>query len=210
ERWDRLNRRVEDKKLSVQVVRLDTNEYLDDKGQWQPTPAWAMQATDDKIAGAGTAGFGREASYAGTILFDDFAAGKPWEDAPPANAVKPAAAGAAPAAARPRAEAPIVKVDAPPVPRPDVPRHYPHIRIALLAYHGNPMGAFEDRLLRESVDLVVADERYLEHIRMVAPKTPALVYTNTSSLYLNLVTDWLAYADRTGLSREAAFYHARG
>ncbi len=35
--------------------------------------------------------------------------------------------------------------------------HYPHIRIAMLAYSGNPMGAVEDKLLKESVDLVVAN-----------------------------------------------------
>src|SRR5205807_9915166 len=109
-------------------------------------------------------------------------AGKPWDDAAPAKTTTApdADASGSPArlVSRPRHEAPIVKVDAPSVPRPDVPRHYPHIRIALLAYHGNPMGAFEDRLLRESVDLVVAEASYLQHIQQVAPKTPALIYTN--------------------------------
>lgn len=207
EKWVRLTLRAEGKRLSVRLARLDTNEYLDDSGQWQPEPCWVIRADDDKIGGPGAVGLGREASYAGSIVFDDFAAGKPWDEALPAGAIKPAAD--VPTPARPRAEATIVKVDAPPVPRPDVPRHYPHIRIALLAYHGNPMGAFEDRLLRESVDLVVPDTRYLEHIQKVAPKTPSLVYTNTSSLYLNLLADWLAYADRAGVSREGAFYHAR-
>ncbi|HMF12271.1 MAG TPA: hypothetical protein VKE94_08190, partial [Gemmataceae bacterium] len=210
DKWTRITLRVEGKQLAVQLIRLDTNEFLDDKGQWQPESAWAIRATDDKIGGKGQVGIGREASYAGTIVFDDFAAGKPGSDAPlPANPIKPAASTTAPAPARPRVEAPIVKVDAPPMPRPDVPRHYPHIRIALLAYHGNPMGAFEERLLRESVDLVVPDERFLERLSKVAPKTPSLVYTNTSSLYLDLLLDWMTYADRNGLSREAAFYHTR-
>jgi hypothetical protein len=93
------------------------------------------------------------------------------------------------------------------VPRPDVPRHYGHIRIAMLAYYGTPMGAFEDDLLRNSVDLVVPSESLMKHIHDVAPKTPQLVYTNTSTLYLDLLTDWLAYADKKGVSREAAFYH---
>jgi hypothetical protein len=70
------------------------------------------------------------------------------------------------------------------------------------------MGEFEDRLLRESVDLVVSHPAYLKHIRAVAPHTPALIYTNTSNLYEDLLTDWLTYADRHGLSREGAFYHA--
>jgi hypothetical protein len=211
EKWVRLTLRAEGKQLSVQLVRLDTNEYLDETGQWLPTPTWALRVKDDKIAGAGQVGIGREASYAGPIFFDDFTAGKPSDDAPPpaAAVIQPVAGAVASAPARPRVEAPIPRVEAPPVPRPDVPRHYPHIRIALLAYHGNPMGAFEDRLLRDSVDLVVPDERLLDRISKVAPNTPALIYTNTSSLYLNLLTDWLAYADRNGLSREAAFYHAR-
>jgi hypothetical protein len=208
EKWVRLSLRAEDKKLNVQLVRLDTNQYLDAAGQWQDATAWALRATDDKIAGPGVVGLGREASYAGNVIFDDFTAGKPGDAPLPA-----AGAGAAnirPAAApAPRPEAPSATVNAPPLQRPDVPRHYPHIRVALLAYHGNPMGAFEDRLLRESVDLVVPDERLLDHIAKVAPKTPALIYTNTSSLYLELLTDWFAYADQNGLSREAAFYHAR-
>jgi hypothetical protein len=94
------------------------------------------------------------------------------------------------------------------VPRPNLPRHYRHIRIAMLAYHGNPMGAFEDDLLKSSVDLVVPDLAYVKHIHDVAPRTPQVVYTNTSTLYLDLLTDWLAFADVHGVSREAAFYHA--
>jgi hypothetical protein len=78
----------------------------------------------------------------------------------------------------------------------------------MLAFQGNPMGGFEDRLLRKSVDLVIPHVTYLEHIKAVAPRTPGLIYTNTSSLYLNLLTDWLNFADAHGLYREAAFYHA--
>src|SRR5262249_5814170 len=64
EKWVRLTLRAEGKQLSVQLVRLDTNEYLDETGQWQPTPAWALRVKDDKIAGPGQVGIGREASYA--------------------------------------------------------------------------------------------------------------------------------------------------
>jgi hypothetical protein len=92
--------------------------------------------------------------------------------------------------------------------RPVIPRHYSHIRIAMLAYAGNPMGAFEDQLLKESVDLVVPSDRYMEHIHAVAPDTPQLFYINTSNLYLDLLTDWLTWADRKGYSRESAFFHA--
>jgi hypothetical protein len=97
--------------------------------------------------------------------------------------------------------------NAAPVPKPTIPRHYPNIRIAELAYGGNPMGAFEQQLLRTSVDLVVPNTQYLQTIQSVAPNTPQLIYSNVSNLYQGLLTDWLAYADKTGVSRELAFYH---
>jgi len=40
------------------------------------------------------------------------------------------------------------------------------------------------------------------------PRTPQLLYTNTSSLYFDLLADWLTFADAAGASREAAFFHA--
>jgi hypothetical protein len=94
-----------------------------------------------------------------------------------------------------------------PIYRPDIPRHYPHIRIAQLAYNGNPMGAFERALLQTSVDLVVPNTQYMATINATAPDTPQLLYSNVSNLYGGLLTDWLAYADRTGVPREQAFYH---
>lgn len=94
-----------------------------------------------------------------------------------------------------------------PVPKPNIPAHYDHIRIAALAYYGNPMGAFEQQLLRNSVDLVIPNPRYLQTIQNTAPNTPQLIYSNVSNLYEGLLTDWLTYADRTGASRELAFYH---
>lgn len=93
------------------------------------------------------------------------------------------------------------------VPRPDLPRHFDHIRFAALAYNGNPMGPTEQQLLRDAVDLVVPNVRYLDTIDKVSPATPQLVYSNVSNLYLDLLTDWLNYADRTMRPREAAFYH---
>jgi hypothetical protein len=88
-----------------------------------------------------------------------------------------------------------------------IPRHYSHIRIAQLAYSGTPLGSFESQLLRNSVDLVVPNPAYLDNINATAPNTPLLIYTNASSLYQDLLTDWLAYADARGVSREGAFYH---
>jgi hypothetical protein len=90
---------------------------------------------------------------------------------------------------------------------PDIPRHLPHIRIAQLAYSGNPMGSVEQQLLQTAVDLVVPNIRYLSLIDRIAPATPQLIYSNVSNLYQDLLTDWLNYADRTGVSRELAFYH---
>lgn len=94
--------------------------------------------------------------------------------------------------------------------RPAIPRHYSHIRVAALAYSGNPMGPFEQGLVRESVDLVVPNARFLETVNAASPGTPQLIYSNVSNLYLELLTDWLAFADRHRLSREAGFYHVAG
>src|SRR5262249_50277142 len=154
--------------------RPDTSEYLDASGEWLRQPAWALTATDGALSAGGLAGLNRPAQYAGTLFFDDFSLVRPTELAPAPGA-----------AARQTASGPPVK----PLPRPTIPRHYPHIRIAMLAYSGNPMGAFEDNLLRNSVDLVVPNDRYMKHIAAVAPKTLQITYTNTSNLYLHLLTD---------------------
>ncbi len=94
-----------------------------------------------------------------------------------------------------------------PTATPDIPRHYSHIRVAALAYSGNPMGTVEQNLLRNSVDIVVPNVRYLSQIDSISPDTPQLIYSNISNLYLDLLTDWLTYADRNRLDREAGFYH---
>lgn len=94
------------------------------------------------------------------------------------------------------------------VPVPTIPRHYPHIRIAMLAYSGTPFTDFESRLLRESVDLVIPKPQYLGLIDSRAPDTPQLIYTNISNIYGTLLNEWFAYADAKGLDREVAFYHA--
>jgi hypothetical protein len=90
---------------------------------------------------------------------------------------------------------------------PNIPRHFSHIRIAQLAYSGNPMGSVERYLLQTAVDLVIPNVRYLALINDVAPQTPQLLYSNITNLYQQMLTDWLNYADRVGVSREAAFYH---
>jgi hypothetical protein len=192
-KWVRVTLLARGNQVRVRVFRTDTSQYLGSSGQWEAAASWALTRTDKEITGKGLVGLGRAAGYNGTLYFDDFAV------APPPAEEKGAVADTAPAPA----EEKVI-----PLPRPDIPRHFKHIRVAMLAYSGNPMGAFEDRLLRKGVDLVVPNARYMKHIKAVAPKTPQLIYTNTSNLYLDLLTDWLAFADAKGISREAAFYHA--
>jgi hypothetical protein len=195
QKWARLTLQARGEHLRVRVFRCDTSEYLNDAGQWQASPAWAIHRTDKAVTGPGLAGLGRAARYAGPLYLDDFTATVP-------EAKEEEAAG--------RSESsPPAQVAAPPrpMPRPVIPRHYRHIRIALLAFKGNPLGTFEDRLLANSVDLVVSYAGSMRHIKAVTPRTPKLLYTNTSNLYLELLTDWLAFADAHRLDREAAFYH---
>ncbi len=95
-----------------------------------------------------------------------------------------------------------------PLPDPDIPRHYSHIRIAELAYSGTPItNTFEQNLLKNSIDLVIPNPRYLGPINTTTPDTPQLIYSNVSNLYQGLLIDWLRYADTNSKSRELAFYH---
>jgi hypothetical protein len=86
-------------------------------------------------------------------------------------------------------------------------RHFSHIRVAMLAYTGTPVGAVEQNLLRNSVDLVIPHVRYLDQFNALAPGTPQMIYTNVSNIYGDLLTNWVDYADRHGYDREGAFYH---
>lgn len=89
----------------------------------------------------------------------------------------------------------------------NIPRKYSHVRVAQLAYIGTPIGEIEQRLLRESVDVVIPHPVYLKQLEAIAPQTPKLIYTNYSNVYENLLTDWLRFADTHQLNREAIFYH---
>src|SRR5262249_40572005 len=86
-------------------------------------------------------------------------------------------------------------------------QHYSYIRVAQLAYYGTPIGDFEQNLLKNSVDLVVANPVYLDQIASVSPNTTRLIYSNVSNIYLDLLTDWDTYADQHGYDRESAFFH---
>lgn len=91
--------------------------------------------------------------------------------------------------------------------RPDTVHHYMHIRIAMLAYAGNPAGTFEQNLAANSIDLMIPSPNLLNAYENAAPNTTKVIYTNVSNLYGDLLTDWNRYADANGLSRELAFYH---
>ncbi|MBX3400753.1 MAG: hypothetical protein KF873_18620 [Gemmataceae bacterium] len=202
--------------LRAQIFRSDSGQYLNTDGTWSLAPAWAIAKTDTSIVAGERIGLVRGAGPAGTIIVDNVLA-----TAAPASLARPEPIPTGldktgtPVVRPPEDTAPMPTPPAPaPLPPvatnpalPVVPRHYPHIRVANLAYHGTPFGTFENNLLRNSIDLVVPNSIYLSQIEAVAPNTPQFVYTNASNIYLGLYTDWLDYADRNRYGRESAFYH---
>lgn len=264
--WVRVRLVATGDRLQAVLYRTDTRQWLAADGTWSDGPDIALDVRDGTITGAGKAGVGRGARFAGAVTFDDFAARPAGVSAGPVVTVQPAS-GTSPFAGdvtfRATATGSVTRVEfrlgsqvravsatAPaawtfdttsvvngtytltvraidsagnigsadytfavnnpnsdPVPKPDIPRHFSHIRIAQLAYSGNPMGAVEQQQLRTTVDLVVPNTKYLETIDATSPATPQLIYSNVSNLYQDLLADWLNYADRVGASRELAFYH---
>ncbi len=215
-------------RLRVQIYRSDTGQYLKGDGTWGLSPAWAMTARDASIRSGGTAGLTRGTGYAGQLTFDNFiVTTSPDRYARPGTIPTEADKPTAPATPGEDLPGPVRPTVPPPPPPPPVPprvpppggttpgntdratveRHYSHIRLANLAYHGTPFGGFERDQLRNSVDLVIPNLTYLDEITRAAPTTPQFVYTNISNIYLGLLTDWNDYADRNGLDREGAFYH---
>lgn len=202
--------------LRAQIYRSDSGQYLAADGTWSLAPAWAIAKTDTAIAAGERIGLVRGAGPAGTIVVDNVLA-----TAAPASLARAEAIPTGldktgtPVVRPPEDPAPMPTAPAPaPLPPvatnpalPVVPRHYPHIRVANLAYHGTPFGTFENNLLRNSIDLVVPNSIYLSQIEAVAPATPKFVYTNVSNIYFGLYTDWLDFADRNRYGRESAFYH---
>jgi hypothetical protein len=174
--WARLTLSANGNQLQGQIYRPDTGQYLNRSGQWQSAPTSAFTLTDFGITGAGYAGVGRIAGYAGNVYFDNF-------NVTPLSGSTTGS-------------------------QPTIPQHYTWIRIAELAYSGTTLGWYEDQLLQNSVDLVVTEASSLtQQINQVAPNTPQLAYINFTSLYGSLLTDWDAWADAHGVSREAAFLH---
>jgi len=180
--------------LEVVVFRQDTQQYLAANRTWQSAATAAISTTNGALR-SGYSGVGRPAAYSGRVLVDNVSLVDLANSTPPTP-----------------------PDDSPNTPGPETPgpgtnngttgvQHYGHIRIAQLAYYGTPIGDFETNLLKKSVDLVVANPVYLDQMEAVAPGTSKLIYTNYSNVYLDLLTDWLAYADRNGIDRESAFYH---
>jgi hypothetical protein len=180
--------------LQVFVYRQDTKQYLGGDGLWHDSAVAAITKSDGTLT-AGYAGVNRPASYKGRVLFDtlsfvDLSENVPTTPPPvdpPGPVVTPPAGGGGTTSPG--------------------QSHYPYVRIAELAYYGTPIGDFELNLLKNSVDLIVANPVYLDQIAAAAPGSTRLIYTNVSNIYLDLLTDWLAYADKHGLDREGAFYH---
>jgi len=194
--WLTVSLKITASTLEVTVYRADTRQYLAADGTWKSEKFDAISTTDGTLAAAGYVGVNRPASYSGRIMFDDIAlvnrdatpTTTPPDDSLNTN-VPPGSTGGGTTNGT------------------DV-RHYTHIRIAQLAYYGTPIGDFEQNLLKNSVDVVVANPVYLDLMEAAAPNTPKLIYSNVSNIYLELLTDWLAWADKKGIDRESAFYHA--
>ncbi len=180
--WARVTLAVTGTTLQVQVVRVDTGQYLAPSGAWQSAQAWSLTVTDSAVSGPGLVGLGQAASYSGTVAFDDFSVQAP------------------------------AGVTLPPPPptttQPSVGQDYSWIRLAELAYTGTPFGTQETAILQNSVNLVITTNTQTSaQIHALAPNVTQLIYTNLSTVYLDLLTSWLTYADANGLSREEAFYH---
>jgi len=191
--WIRLTLVAEGSQLKAVVVRADTNQWLKADGTWSSTAVAAMTVTDTRIAGVGQVGVERGRAAAGAVWFDDFSIraassiNLPAIPSQPPVVVRPAEIGS--------------------VPRAEGVRKYSHIRLAQLAYSGNPAGTFETNLARNSLDLIIPNPRYLQAFETATPDTTKVIYTNLSNVYGELLTDWNAYADANRIPREQAFYH---
>jgi hypothetical protein len=71
--WVRVTLQPNGQSLGVEVLRLDTQQYLNSNGTWQVAPATAIQMNDASITADGQAGIARPAGYAGKVSLDDFA-----------------------------------------------------------------------------------------------------------------------------------------
>ncbi len=86
--------------------------------------------------------------------------------------------------------------------------HQSNIGITELAYADNN---YDPTLLKNNVDVVVDDatdlQTELSNIHGVVSTMQQLIYTNVSNIYLDLLTNWLNYAEENDIDPEQAFYH---
>lgn len=234
--WLQMSLVVKGKQLAVQIYRSDTGQYLNADGSWGLAPAYAMLRTDAAITSGGLAGLSRGTGAAGELTFDNFivttapatlTSPKPIPTEqdkpvtvtvppvtvppppviPPSPPVSPPPPPPTSPPVSPPTSPPPVKTPTTPPGLPTIPQSQSWIRVAQLAYSGTPLSAYERSLLRSGVDLVIPNLSIVSDIAAISPDTPQLIYTNVSNIYQSLLTDWLAYADRMGYDREAAFYH---
>ncbi len=223
--WLQVSLVVKGNELRVQIYRSDSGQFLNADGTWGLAPAFALSRSDAAITSSGKAGLIRGAGYSGQLVFDNFivtsAPSTLTPDRIPTELDKPTTP------QTPGPDLPPAGMSPPPVPPPPtpvpppppvattpgnpslppVPQHYSWIRLADLAYYGTPLDSFAQNLLKNSVDLVIPNVAYVNQVAAVAPNTPQMLYTNVSNIYLDLLTDWLTYADKNHIDREAAFYH---
>ena len=193
--WIRMTIVADGTRLKAIVERTDTNQWLTANGSWSNTATAALELTDTRIAGSGLVGVERGRAASGAVWFDDLA-------------IRPASAFGTVGSQLPSTP-PVIVVpsDTGSVPRPTGVRKYTHIRLAQLAYDGTPIGEFEKALAANSLDLIIPNPKYLQTFDTAAPTTTQVIYTNLSNIYESLLTDWNAFADSRGVSREQAFFH---
>lgn len=188
--WVNVTLRAVGSTLQAYVQRVDTKQYLAANGTWQTAATAALTVSDTTLSGAGYAGVNRPASYSGRVLLDNLSLvnlGTSSSSTPTTPTAPTTPTGGTTSGSE--------------------VEHYSHIRVAELAYYGTPLGDYEKNLLRNSVDLVVSNTAYLDDIDAISPNTAQLIYTNVSNIYLELLSDWLTWADKNGVDRESAFYH---
>lgn len=207
--WIKVGANIVGDQISITLQRSDTQQYLNASGGWQTAATIALSASTT-IRNQGLVGIGRLPGTYGTAYVDDFRA-TPIFTAPVVPPTVPPAV--------PPTVPPTVPPIAPPVVPPTVPptspppssstdgQKYSHIRLAQLAYESTSVGNFEKQLAANSIDLLVPNPKFLAGFEEVAQDTSKYIYSNASNLYLNLLSDWISYATRTGADREAAFYH---
>jgi hypothetical protein len=70
--WVNVTLYVDGDAIQAQVQNTQTEQYLNNSGQWQSGQTWALNLTDTSITGGGDVGVGRLPSYTGTTYVDNF------------------------------------------------------------------------------------------------------------------------------------------